>query len=217
MVLAVLLGSCDSTKKQVEFEWKVYESAMEHNDRTTAIGSLNRIITLEKYNADALDTLCQMYLNAGLNNAALKVATRANNVRESDATTKVLGKANKDLGNHEQALLHYNKLVEKSPQDLEVLYGLAFCNINLGKANEAVPFIQRIVEHPESASIAMKEFYQNANQYVPYKAVALNMLGFLQSQAGQNEAAIKSYRAALSVFPDYYLAKNNLRILVPQK
>ena len=212
--LITVLGSCDNTKKQVDFEWTVYKSVMEHNDRTTAIGSLNRIVALEKYNADALDTLCQMYLDAGMNNAALKIATRASSVRQSDATTRVLAKTNKNLGKFDQSLVHFSKLIEKTPDNLELMYEMAFCHINLNKASDALPYIQKIVEHPESGSQVMQEFYQNANQIVPYKAVALNMYGFLQAQAGQQEAAIQSYQAALKIYPDYYLAKNNLRVLL---
>ena len=129
----------------------------------------------------------------------------------------MLAKANKNLGKFEQAILHFSKLLEGSPDDLELLYESAFCNINMNKANDAVPFIEKMIQHPESGSQVMQEFYQNSQQFVPYKSVALNMLGYLQAQAGQNEAAIQSYQAALQVFPKYYLAQNNLRVLVPQK
>ncbi|MCB0755852.1 MAG: tetratricopeptide repeat protein [Flavobacteriales bacterium] len=215
--MIIFMAACNSSKDQVELEWKVFESCMDHNDRTSAIGSLNRIIAIEKYNADALDTLSLMYLDAGMYNAALKLATRASNVRESEAITKVLAKSNKNLGKFDQAIIQFNKLLEKNPSNLELLYESAFCNINLGKANEAVPFIERIVEHPNSGSAVMTEFYQNTNQLVPYKAVALNMLGFLQAKAGQNEDAVKSYQAALGIYPEYYLAQNNLNILVSKK
>lgn len=217
LISVAMFTSCDSSKQQVELEWKVYESSSVHNDRTTAITSLNRIIALEKYNSDALDTLSILYLNVGMNDAALKIATRATNVRESKEVTKVLAKANKNLGKFEQAIIHFNKLLEGSPDDLELLYESAFCNINMNKPNDAVPFIEKMIKHPESGSQVMQEFYQNSQQFVPYKSVALNMLGYLQAQAGQNEAAVQSYQAALQIFPKYYLAQNNLRVLVPQK
>jgi tetratricopeptide (TPR) repeat protein len=217
VVLALLFSiGCNNSAKQVEFEWNAYQSAIENSDVSTAIGCLNRIITHEKYNADALDTLSILYLEVGLNNAALKVATRAANVRESETITGVMAKANKNLGKFDQALTHFTKLHGQHPDSLEFLYEMAFCNINLKKGSEAFPFIEKIIKHPESGKQVMQEYYQNASQVVPYKAVALNMLGFLQAQSGQNEAAVKSYQAALSIFPNYYLAQNNLRVLVPQ-
>ena len=209
----LFLASCDNTKKQVELEWKVFRSVVEHNDVSTAVVSLNRIIALEKYNADALDTLSILYYKAGMNNAALKIATRALSVRESDQVTAVLARSNKNLGNFDQAIGGFTKLLEKSPEDLNLLYEVAFSNINLKKPSEALPYIQKIIAHPNSGSEVMTEFYQNSSQLVPYKAVALNMLGFLQAQAGQKEDAVKSYQAALSIFPKYYLAQNNLKVL----
>ena len=218
VILTVLsIIGCDSSEKQVESEWNVYRTVMEHNDMTTAIGSLNRIIAIEQYNADALDTLCQLYLKVGMSDAALKVATRAANVRESAAVTLVKAKANKNLRQFDQALMHFSKMLEQNPESLECMYEVAFCNINLKKGSEAFPYIEKIIKHPNSGSQVMQEYYQNASQIVPYKAVALNMLGFLQAQAGQNEEAVRSYQAALSIFPNYYLAQNNLRVLVPQK
>lgn len=207
------MNSCNNNNKLIEHEWKVYQGAVELGDMTTAIGCLNSIVTVEKYNADALDTLAILYLNSGADGAAIKIAKRALNVRESDGIHLVLAKANKKLGNYEDALPYFSKVYAKSPDDLNLLYEMAFVNINLNKANEAVPYIQKIIAHPNSSSAVMTEFYKNGSQLVPYRAVAFNMLGFLQTQAKQNEQAVKSYETALSIFPNYALAKNNLALL----
>lgn len=212
----ILLSSCDNTSKLIEHEWKVYNAAVEVGDLTTAIGSLNSIVAEEKYNADALDTLAILYLNSGADAAAVKIAKRALNVRESDEIVRVLAKGNKNLKKFEDALPYYSKLLEKQPESLELLYELAFVNINLNKGNEAVPYIQKIIAHPNSSSAVMSEYYQNASQLVPYRAVAFNLLGFLQTKAQQKEQAVKSYQTALSIFPNYVLAKNNLSLLNQQ-
>ena len=214
LAIPLLFGACNDSKKIVENEWKVYRSTMEIGDVSTAIVSLNRIIALEKYNGDALDTLAILYLNAGSNNAALKVGKRALNIRESDALNQVLAKANKNLGKYEEALPYFSKLLVKNPEDLELMYEVAFVNINLGKGNEALPLIQQIIAHPNSGSAVMQEYHQNGSQLLPYKAVAFNMLGFMQTQVGQNEDALQSYRTALSIFPKYALAQNNLNVLM---
>ena len=197
----------------VDFEWKVYRSSMEHGDITTGVNSLNRILSIEKYNADALDTLALLYLSAGSNDAAAKIATRALNVRESDELVLALGKAYKGLGKHDLSLENFSKLLIKRPKDLELLYEVSYAKINLGKLREALPEIQMIIAHPESEKTVMQEFIKEGSQMVPYKAVALNMLGFLQNQAGQSADAMASYQAALGIFPNYYLASNNLKIL----
>ena len=209
----LFLTACSNSEKATEFEWKVYNKAVELGDANTAINSLNRILIHEKYNGDALDTLAMLYLNSGSNAAALNIGTRAANVRESDATTRVLAKANKGLAKYDEALVHFSKLLEKNPDNLEVLYEMAFVNINLNKFNDAIPFVQQLIAHPNSGSAVMNEYFQNGSQLLPYKAVAFNMLGYMQMQAGQPEDALKSYETALAIFPNYALAQNNLNVL----
>jgi Flp pilus assembly protein TadD len=51
---------------------------------------------------------------------------------------------------------------------------------------------------------------------VPFKAVALNMRGFVHMQNQRYQEAADAYQGALQVFPDYQLAQNNLRFLVAQ-
>ncbi|MDP6908785.1 MAG: hypothetical protein QF371_04725 [Flavobacteriales bacterium] len=197
----------------VEFEWKVYKSATEHGDIGTAINSLNRILTIDKYDGNALDTLAILYLRSGANDAAAKLAFRALNVRESDAVTRVTATAHKNMGKHGIALEHFAKLQAKNPEDLQLLYEVAYANINLSKLNEALPFIKTMIEHPQSGTEVMQEFIKEGSQMVPYRSVAYNMLGFIQTKAGQNDAAVNSYQAALGLFPNYYLASNNLKVL----
>jgi len=209
----VLLLGCNGQKKQVEMEWTVYRGATEHNDVTTAIGVLNRIVAIDRYNADALDTLSILYYRAGLDRSALKVANRAINIRESAEVMRVLAGANRNLGRFDQALTYYEKLLKERPDDLSLLYESAYALINLNRGNEALPYIRKMIAHAASGTTLMTERYQNATQQVPYKAVALNMLGFLQANNGEHEAAAESYRAALGVHPDYYLAKSNLQVL----
>lgn len=216
LLAGLFLSSCDNSQKMVETEWKVYNAAIEQGDVISAIVTLNRIVAFDKYNANALDTLAILYLKSGSNEAAAKVAFRALNVRESDAVVRVLGKANKNLGKYDVALENFSKLLAKSPENLEYHYEVAYAFINQNRLNDAVPHIQAIIQNPNSGSEVMKEFFDGGSQLLPYRAVAFNMLGFIQSQAGQVDAAIQSYETALQIFPRYYLASNNLKVTKEQ-
>ncbi len=214
MVSGILLfNSCNDTEKAIGFEWNVYTTTMQHGDATTAMNSLNRILAMDAYNAAALDTLAILYQKNGMNEAAAKIAFRALNVRESDELVKVLAKANKGMGKHDIALENFQKLLAKDPTSLELLYETAYAYINLGKLNEAIPPLQKMIDHPESGSAVMKEYVNEGSQLVPYKAVAFNMVGYIQTQAGKNQDALRSYEAALLIYPKYYLASNNLKLL----
>jgi tetratricopeptide (TPR) repeat protein len=216
LLSTVILSSCNDSKKMVEQEWKVYKSVMEHGDLSSAMNSLNRIIAIEKYNADALDTLALLYLKNGSNDAAVKIAFRALNVRESDALVRTYAKANKGIGKNDVALEQFTKLLKKFPESLEYQYEVAYAYINLNKLSDAIPHVQAIIEHPNSGTEVMQEFIKEGSQLLPYKAVAFNMLGYIQTQAGQPQDALKSYQTALQIFPKYYLASNNLKVLQAQ-
>ncbi len=212
LVSTLAFVGCNQQQKMIDHEWTVYNAVIANGDLTSAIICLNRIAAVDKYNANALDTLAILYLNAGSFEAAHKIASRALNVRESDELTKTIARASKNLGKHEESLEHFSKLLAKNPDNLEWLYEVAFANINLSKLNEAMPHIQKIIINPESGSAVMTEFIKGGSQLLPYKAVAFNMLGFIQSKVGQTEDAILSYETALQIFPNYYLAKNNLAV-----
>lgn len=212
VVSSVLLMSCNRQKATIEAEWNVYNEVIQNGDVISAIVTLNRIVAIDRYNADALDTLGILYLKSGSDEAAAKIAFRALNVRESDALTRVLAKANKNLGKHEIALDNFKKLLTKYPESLEYRYEVAYSNINLSRLNDALPHIRSIIADANSGSEVMTEYFDGGSQLLPYRAVAFNMLGFIQSTAGQNEDAVKSYETALQIFPRYYLAANNLKI-----
>lgn len=213
ILLAVGFTSCSDVNDKINAEWAVYRTSVAHQDYASAAVALNRISSLEKYNADALDSLSILYGKAGRYESALAVGTKALSVRESDEVMRVVANANKSLGNHDMALEYYKKLLEKTPGKFDYLYDMAFCHINLSQGQEAVGYLQQIISNPSSATAVMREFYQNGSQLVPYRAVAFNMLGFLQTQNGQDQDALNSYKTSLRIFPDYELAKNNLRIL----
>lgn len=212
-IALIALVGCNSGGINVESEWTVYRSSMEHGDLGSATNSLNRIIAVDKYNADALDTLAVLYSSTGTYGAAAKVATRALNIRQSDVTLLVLAEANKNLGKYDVAIGQFSELLAKNPNDIKLLYNVAFTNINLNRLNDALPHIEALINHPNSGTEVMKEFNADGSQVLPYRAVAFNMLGFLQMQAGQRAEAAASFENALRIFPKYYLAQNNLRVL----
>lgn len=204
----VALVSC----KQIN-EADVYRKCIEQDDRLCAIHAVTRLLTQSPLDATWNDTLAILYSNVGMTQQAVLAADKALTLRESEAVRLVSASGHKQLGNFDKALDGFRKLVEAHPNDLEFLYENGYLLIRLGRDNEAVAWLDKVLAHPKATTTSMQEFIEQGSQTVPYAAIAHNLKGFIQAKKGMNDDAVRSYEAALGLFPDYFLAKNNLLIL----
>ncbi|MCH8318224.1 MAG: hypothetical protein IIA88_06970, partial [Bacteroidetes bacterium] len=54
---------------------------------------------------------------------------------------------------------------------------------------------------------------EKSRQTVPLKAVVLNMKGVLSMDVNENDTAKDLFSEALKIFPDFELAKDNLKLV----
>jgi tetratricopeptide (TPR) repeat protein len=213
MSFGLMLGGTGC--KQTD-EADVYRTCMGNQDRLCAVQAVSRLVTAEPFNATWLDTLAILYSNLGMNEQASLACARALNTRESRAVRLADGASNKALGKFDRAFDSYSKLLAAEPQDLEFQYENAYLLIRLGRDDEAMPMLDKVLAHPKAAELQMQEFVEQGSQMVPYAAVAHNLRGYIHTRKGQNQDAVAAYQASLSIFPDYFLAKNNLMVLMAQ-
>ncbi|MFT4682190.1 MAG: tetratricopeptide (TPR) repeat protein [Granulosicoccus sp.] len=213
--ICIVLNSC-SGGIDSKAEWKVYSESKVRNDYSTAVGALNRILSVEANNAMAYDSLAILYSRAGLDRSAAITAEQGLKLHETETLVQILAISNKNLGNPKKSLNAYLRLMEMRPGDLVTPYEIAFAYINIEQLDQAQKYIDLVIEHDQSATTSMTEFVNDLRQQVPFKAVALNMRGFVRMQTGAHQKAAEAYQEALNVFPDYQLALNNLRYLAAQ-
>jgi tetratricopeptide (TPR) repeat protein len=104
----------------------------------------------------------------------------------------IRGSALLDLGNFEDAVLSFCKVIELEPESPEAHNNLGLAQQRAGANDGAV------------------DSYREAVRLKPEFAEAHNNLGVLLSDLGQVEAAIDSYRTALFYDPEFAEAYNNL-------
>ncbi len=197
-------------------EWKVYSDARARKDLSTSVGSLNRILSAEPNNASAHDSLAMLYAAAGMDGSAAITASQGLELHETDILMEILASSLKNIGDFEGSLNAYLRLMEMKPGDLTTPYEIAYAYINLNQFDQADKYIDLVIAHNRSTTTFMTEYVNNSRQEVPYKAVALNLRGFVQMQTGAFQQAANSYQEALNVFPEYQLAQNNLSYLIAQ-
>ena len=214
-VISSCLISC-STGINVEQEWEVFRKAKDRLDYSTAAGALNRILAVDDSDHSTYDSLAVIYFGSGLDQAAAKTAQQGLEKHETTTLIEISASSKKNLGDIEGSLQAFLRLMEMKPGDLKLPYEIAFAYINLQQFDQAHKYIDLVVAHDKSATTAMMEVINNSRQKVPYKAVALNLRGFIHMQKAEYQLAADAYQQSLNVFPDYALAQNNLKYLIAQ-
>jgi tetratricopeptide (TPR) repeat protein len=214
MVASFLIGCGGGI--DMEQEWQLYKKAKARNDFSTAAFAVNRILLADESQEFAYDSLATLYYVAGMDRSAAITADQGLEKHESETLIEISANARKNLGDTPGSLQAFLRLLEMRPGDLLVPYEIAFAYINMEQYDQAMRYIDLVVAHDQAATTNMTEFVNKGQQQVPFKAVALNMRGFVHMQNQRYQEAADAYQGALQVFPDYQLAQNNLRFLVAQ-
>jgi len=109
----------------------------------------------------------------------------------ASATYGLLGDAQVELGQYQEAIQSYQTMVALKP--------------NLD-SYARVSYIRELMGDPQGAIKAMEMAVAAGSPRGEATAWALVQLGNLQFNAGRLQEAARSYEAALDAFPDYYLA-----------
>jgi tetratricopeptide (TPR) repeat protein len=214
LTVSVLLSGCaHEQSSNTDLDWKIYKKATSVGDYVTAAGALTAVLVKDSTQVNVYDSLSLMYLNLGMDRSAAITAMRGLSKNETRTLLEVSASSLKNLGNIESSLQRNLRLLELNPNDIGYLYEVGYAYIQLQGYQQSSQFVEQIISHPGSMTTMMTEFVNKTGQKIPFKAVALNMRGFIQMQSGDEVGAIASYQEAIELVPDYQLALNNLKVL----
>jgi tetratricopeptide (TPR) repeat protein len=202
-----------SLKAQDAFDvqQRFYKSALKNYDLQAATIALYNMIALKPERADLNDSLALLYF-AGeryaqsylVGEQILKANPNRNDILELVAVSK------QNLGMLKESLADYEKLYA-SEKTLYYLYQIASLQYQLKRYGECVASLDRIIFDPESAKQKVNIVSQNdGSQDVPMNAAALNIKGICALELNQETAAEENFTKALSIFPEFVLAKGNM-------
>jgi len=179
---------------------------------------------------------------------------------EDDFVLFKIGEINRETGDYAGALEYYRKSIERGGEKAEVLNAQAYCNLALGKIDEAKNQYQRTLEidpthvgalfnmfrlanmqgdlpamndvkdrlltvriqdpylFVQAGDLCVQhqhypaaiEFYERYLKIQPADFIVLSNLASCYAQLGHYESAEIGYQAALSLNPEYDMAKRNL-------
>jgi len=188
-----------------------YNWSIRYNDFQVAKNAIYDLMALEPNNASYLDSLAYIYFEFNQHASAALVSRDALKVNPNNQMMLQIGAKSLDrLGALDQSLKMYQKLYNIS-DDAFVLYEVIQKQYDLKKYDDAMINTElllgkRIVD---GSKVYAKDEAGNEIE-VPFKAVIKNLQGMIARGQGNNESAKKYFNSALSLAPNYALAKENL-------
>lgn len=192
---------------------KVFEKALTFGDYLVAKNALYEMIALDTANKLLEDTLCMLYFQAGeptqcvlLSEEILERDPEKASIRNLKAISE------KSLGLLKEALKDFELLYASSPE-VDYLYQICTIQYELKRYGECVASAEKIIADESSATKKINIATKQSRQMVSLKAAAINIKGVVFLEMGKKEEAKKAFEQALSLAPDFELAKNNLTVL----
>lgn len=128
-----------------------------------------------------------------------------------------IGNAHKELGNNEEAMAAYEKVLDHDPADSRALANLAELLVLEGRSEEAIPLFERVVDQsPDDPAVFYNvaelyfqqrvtdkaiEFYKRALQVDPSFLPAQKQIGFAYVNMNEIDLAIAAFEKFLEMAP----------------
>jgi len=192
----------------------IYQQALRYNDFSTAIVAVHEILVETPSALTWKDTLASLYFYSGQSLQALSVANELLLDNPSDERMlEVKAISLQNLGVAREALSAYEDLYRISG-NLGHLYQIATLQYQLKRYGECEISLNRLIQAPESQEMQVSiNMGQGRQQRVPLVAASYNIYGVVQLEQNRREAAKAAFQKAVEAFPEFVLAKNNLRLV----
>ena len=205
------------SKKSKSEEYKIQEEilkmGLKYNDYDAAKQALYKMIVLDTGNIALKDSLAVLYFKSGLYNQSILVS-REILERDPNDTLILQAKAiaEKNIGLIIDAIDDYGKLYTLTKSVLH-LYQLALLQYQLKRYVECNGSIDQLLANPQIDKQKINITTGKTQQTVPLKAAVWNMKGIVYMDMNEYDQAKIYFLEALKIFPEFELAKNNMKFL----
>ncbi len=196
---------------------KYYKQMQSQADIQGVINALTHLNILDPSQARK-DTLATLYMNEGRHVEALNTIGIEKSDSDSDLAVQVKAFSLKAINDIDQAMVHYEELFKRKPNPF-IAYELAEMKIRTGDLMGATRNITFGIANSEGDIV--RNFYETQQPYsVPMKAAFTYLKGLVKINEDREkniDAAISIMNEALSIAPNFNLAKISIDALNAQK
>lgn len=188
----------------------VYNRAMKYADVSAARNSLFNMIALDPGDASLLDSLAYMYFEYQQFTSCLLVCLDILKVNPDNIPAlEMSAVAYDNLGLKDKALTSYESIYLRN-NSIFTLYRIAALQLDLGRHTESMTNVNILLEKEETKEAKVPLKTDQGNTQISLEAAVYNLKGLIEADQGNTESARASYQQALSLEPDFAMAKSNL-------
>ena len=190
---------------------KIYRNALKYNDPAMAVSALHGVIAIDS-NSVYKDTLSMLYFARKSYYSALVLAEEV--VRKDQTKLEAFGRAAECyqmLGEFKTAIQYYEQIstVTKNPY---FYYQLAVSQYSLKRMGESEDNCKKVLADTTAAKIGVAFVNSDGSeQAVPVHAAAKNLQGVIQMDAKNYAEAVRLFKEAIGLFPQFAGASENLK------
>lgn len=187
-----------------------YQLALRFNDIDVAKNSLYSLIVRNPEDIRYVEMLGSVYYEAGQAMSAALVSMEVLKVNDkSIASLEIAANSLEQVGALEKSLPYFETLYLLSGDNFS-LYKSGFLQYSLKKYPEALNSMNMLVKNAKPDEKVGFPKSQVETQEVSMKAAALNLKGMIYLDQGSKTEAKAAFQEAISLDPDFDLAKENL-------
>ncbi len=204
----------DSLPFDIRKQAFIYTAALKYNDPIIARMALYNLLAYNPANTAVLDSLALTYIELRQYPSAVLAAQDALKVNPNDRlATEIAAVGFESLGLKDRSISYYETLYLGN-NDINVLYKIAFLQLDLQRYNEAITSTDILINDP-AATTENVVFQKNErqNQQVSMLAAAYRLKAMIYEAQGNTDQAKEQYNKALEIAPDFAVAKVQLEEL----
>ena len=202
----------DSIPWELRKQTFIYTTAKLFNDPSVMKMSLYNLISENPSNPALYDSLALIYLDIKQFASAALVAQQSLQLNSNNLfASEIAANAFDNLGIKDRAIPHYESLYLAN-NDVNVLYRIAFLQMELGRHGEANTSVDIIMQNVDSDNYNIVFPKQDGDtQEVPLKVAAHRIKAMVAQSKGETEEATKLYLKTLEMHPGFEIVQQQLQ------
>lgn len=210
----------DSIPQEYRKQSFIYNVASKFNDPLVARVALYNLLAEDPGNSVVYDSLAYSYFSYGQFASAALVSQQALAFAPEDGFALDIAANSFDrLGVKDKALTFYEKIYLKD-NDLNILYKIAFVQLELERYAEAEQSVNQIIDNTESKDLMInfpKLDDNTQTQSVPLTVAAYRIKAMIEESKGNIEGAKAQYVEVLNMYPGFQVVQQQIRDLGKQE
>jgi tetratricopeptide (TPR) repeat protein len=188
-----------------------YQLAIRYNDLDVAKVKLYNLLLRNPSNLRYAELLASLYFDLNqLSSAALVSLDILDGNRNNKAALEIAAYSLEQLGALDRALPHFESMYLLTGDNFS-LYKSGFIQYSLKRFSEALNSVNMLLKNAKPEEKIGFPKSQTETQQIDMKAAALNLKGMIYLDQGSKAEAKMAFEEALSIEPNFDLAKENLK------